>query len=108
MSFLVRLWRGEVSLQTTYWIFGALVVFMFEVFEMAAGSQMAAGSGEETGHTIAYYISTVYYLFIGIAILRSSFRTKTGSRMFVTFAQMTAFGLLGTVVWRIFAGALFG
>lgn len=105
MSFLIRLWRGEVSLQTTYWIFGALVVFMFEVFEMAAG---AAGAGAEEGHSIAYYVSTGYYLFIGIAILRSSFRATTGSRLFVVFTQLTAFGLLGTVVWRLFAGALFG
>jgi len=95
MGFLLKLWRGEVSLGTTYWIFGALVVFMFEMLEMVP-METAGQSG------ILTFISSVYYLFIAIAIFRSSMRFN-GSRLFIVFTQLTAVSLLLIVVWRFFA-----
>lgn len=94
MGFLIKLWRGEVSLGTTFWIFGALVVFMFEMLEMVP-------MGDEGGAKILTFISSAYYLFIAIAIFRSSTR-YTGSRLFVFYTQLTALGLLVWVLWRIF------
>lgn len=95
MGFLLKLWRGEVSLGTTYWIFGALVVFMFHMLEF-----VPLGNPEQSG--ILKAISSTYYAFISIAIFRSSIR-HSGSRLFIIYAQLSAVGLLMMVVWRIFA-----
>lgn len=95
MGFLLKLWRGEVSLGTTYWIFGALVVFMFHMLEF-----VPLGNADQTG--ILRFISSAYYLFISIAVFRSSIR-HNGSRLFIIYAQLSALGLLLLVVWRIFA-----
>ncbi len=94
MGFLIKLWRGEVSLGTTFWIFGALVVFMFQVLEMVPMEDPA-------GSKILTFISSAYYVFIAIAIFRSSFR-HTGSRMLIFYAQLSAVGLLVLVAMRIF------
>ena len=103
MGFIAKLWRGEISLGTTYWIFGAVVVFMFQVFEMAA-----VNLSEDQGDFIVF-ISTAYYLFISIAILRSALRYK-GSRLFIVWTQLTVLTLWVVVLWRIFgaSGAMDG
>ena len=98
MGFIGRLWRGEVSLGATYWIFGALVVFMFQVFE-AATALPPEGPGE-----LGVFISTAYYFFISIAILRSSMR-HTGSRMFIVWTQLSVVSLWLLVLWRIIIAA---
>jgi len=97
VGFLLKLWRGEVSLGTTYWIFGALVVFMFEMLELVPMENASQSD-------VLTFISSAYYFFISIAIFRSSFRHK-GSRLFIIYTQLTAVGLLLVVGWRFFAGS---
>lgn len=95
MGFIGRLWRGQVSLGTTYWIFGALVVFMFQMLEF-----VPMENPDQAG--ILIFISTAYYFFISIAVFRSSMR-HNGSRLFIVYAQLSVVALLMIVLWRIVA-----
>ena len=95
MGFIGRLWRGQVSLGTTYWIFGALVVFMFQMLEF-----VPMENPDQAG--ILIFISTAYYFFISIAVFRSSLR-HNGSRLFIVYAQLSVVALLLIVLWRIVA-----
>ena len=95
MGFLIKLWRGEVSLGTTYWIFGALVVFMFQMLSFVPLDN------PESAQTLIY-IQAAYFIFIAIAIFRSSIR-HNGSRLFIIFAQLSAVGLLVNAALNIFA-----
>ena len=95
MGFIGRLWRGRVSLGTTYWIFGALVVFMFQMLEF-----VPMENPDQAG--ILIFISTAYYFFISIAVFRSSMR-HNGSRLFIVYAQLSVVALLMIVLWRIVA-----
>lgn len=95
MGFIGRLWRGQVSLGTTYWIFGALVVFMFQMLEF-----VPMENPDRAG--ILIFISTAYYFFISIAVFRSSLR-HNGSRLFIVYAQLSVVALLLIVLWRIVA-----
>lgn len=98
MGFLAKLWRGEVSLGTTFWVFGVLVVFMFQIFELVPMANPAAAK------TLVFF-SSAYYLFISIAVFRSSFRHR-GSRLFNIYTQLSAAGLILWVLFRIFFSAL--
>jgi hypothetical protein len=93
MGFIGRLWRGEVSLGTTYWIFGALVVFMFQMLEF-----VPLDNPDRAG--ILTFISTAYYFFISVAVFRSSMR-HNGSRLFIVYTQLSVVTLLMIVLWRI-------
>ena len=95
MGFIGRLWRGLVSPGTTYWIFGALVVFMFQMLEF-----VPMENPDQAG--ILIFISTAYYFFISIAVFRSSMR-HNGSRLFIVYAQLSVVALLMIVLWRIVA-----
>ena len=95
MGFIGRLWRGQVSLGTTYWIFGALVVFMFQMLEF-----VPMESPDRAG--ILIFISTAYYFFISISVFRSSLR-HNGSRLFIVYAQLSVVALVLFVMWRIVA-----
>ncbi|MCH8171837.1 MAG: hypothetical protein IIA70_00800 [Proteobacteria bacterium] len=95
MGFIGRLWRGRVSLGITYWIFGALVVFMFQMLEF-----VPMENPDQAG--ILIFISTAYYFFISIAVFRSSLR-HNGSRLFIVYAQLSVVALLMIVLWRIVA-----
>jgi len=59
-----------------------------------------------TAHTLTV-IKSAYYLFITIAIFRSSVR-HPGSRLFIIYAQLTAVGLLISALLGIFGVSLFG
>lgn len=98
MGFLIKLWRGRVSLGITYWIFGALVVFMFQMLEY-----VPMENPDQAG--ILIFISTAYYFFISIAVFRSSLR-HNGSRLFIVYAQLSVAALLMIVLWRIIAAGI--
>jgi hypothetical protein len=85
MGFIGKLWRGEVSLFTSYWIFGGLVLFMFQMFEL---STLAIST---TAYSVGFWVSVLYYGFISVAIWRSSVK-YTGSRLYPVLAQLTVLG----------------
>ena len=82
MGFFARLWRGNVTLFTSYWIFGGLVMFMFNMFEQAT-----RGINEEA-HTAGLMVSLFYYGFMSVAIWRSSLLYR-GPQMYAVLAQGT-------------------
>jgi len=95
MGFFGRLWRGDVSLFTTYWIFGGLVMFMFNMFE-----QSTRGISEDA-HFTGLMVSLFYYSFLSVAIWRSSLKYR-GPQMYSVLAQGTvAVGWL-RYVWIFF------
>ncbi|MEE8295316.1 MAG: hypothetical protein V3R64_06355 [Sphingomonadales bacterium] len=95
MGFLGKLWRGEVSLFTSYWIFGGLVWFMFQMFELT--TLVLTNSITSLG----FWIGLFYYGFISVAIWRSSIK-YTGPRFYAIFAQLTVLGGWFRYLWIIF------
>ncbi len=95
MGFLGKLWRGEVSLFTSFWIFGGLVLFMFQMFELT--TLVLTNSITSVG----FWVGLFYYGFISVAIWRSSIK-YTGSRVYAIFAQLTILGGWFRYLWIIF------
>jgi hypothetical protein len=82
MGFFGKMWRGEVSLPTMYWIFGVVVYMMFELFETATASM------SPTAAAAGHYLKLGYFAFLTVGTWRSSFR-HTGSRLFIVFVQLS-------------------
>ena len=91
-GFFGKMWRGEVSLPTMYWIFCALVYFMLEAFETVTAAMSPAAAA--TGHAM----KLAYFGFITIGTWRSSIR-HAGSRFFIFFVQLSLIaGWIGILV----------
>lgn len=99
MGFVGRLWRGEVSLAVTFWIFFAVVTGFFRMLEGAP----AAGGG--TSGT-AFAVSLAYYAFITVAVWRSSLKYR-GPAVYPILAQGVM--VLGWLhyAWRLLTPLLF-
>ena len=96
MGFFGRLWRGEVSLFTSYWIFGGLILFMFKMFEQAT-----LGISEDA-HFAGLMVSLTFYGFISVAIWRSSLQYR-GPQMYSILAQASVVMGWLRFLWIFFA-----
>jgi hypothetical protein len=101
MESVKRLWRGEVRLVTTYWVFGFLLSgvgghLLWSVVEH--NSMHLARSGYLAVIIYSFIVITIAYgLFIAVAIWRSANR-YTGPRRWRVLAQMAVLlGLFLTV-----------
>lgn len=100
MGFAGRLWRGEVSLAVTFWIFFAVVTGFFRMLE---GAPAATGGTS----SLALALGLAYYAFITVAVWRSSLKYR-GPAIYPILAQ-------GVVVigwlhygWKLLTPLVFG
>jgi hypothetical protein len=92
MNPFARLWAGRVPLPITFWVFGFLVNVAM-AFVLGA----LALSNPQTARALTY-VYLVYYLFIVVAIWRSSER-YTGPKVWAALARiMVILGVLRTIV----------
>ena len=105
-NFLLRLFRGDVSLPITYWLFGVIgnIPFhvAFTVYEYNYAGIVTAGSiGLQVGILLLSSIAISYCAFISIAIWRSAGKYK-GSILWSSLARlvavMTGLALIASVV----------
>jgi len=100
-SFMARLFRGDVSLLITYWVFGFLVAnVLFSLLLLAIDSNYLQIASSEYGY---WYLMVVYALIIGytifilVAIWRSA-NKYTGNPLWSGLAQVSVvLGVLGMV-----------
>jgi hypothetical protein len=77
---LQKLWRGELSLPLTYWVFGVaggwlvtlLVFALFGVLEASSDLQDAAS--QITGYLITCVTFLLYFVWVNVGIWRSASR----------------------------------
>lgn len=79
-NFLARLWRGQIPLGQTYWIYGVLGSIVIRIISPVIAYYMAANATSLSGFDIALIrytwaaIAIAYSLFICVAIWRSANR----------------------------------
>jgi hypothetical protein len=89
---LGRLWRGDVPLRITYWVYGVLTNFVWLVF-----IAFATAANSPSLLLLLVALSLTYYVFIVVAIWRSAGR-YAGNRIWGDLARATlALGLIRTV-----------
>ncbi|MBC15769.1 membrane protein of unknown function [Pseudodesulfovibrio profundus] len=97
MNFLRQLWRGEVALVKTYWIFGVLASFLLNGIVLLL-SRSLAGTGAIWPMFVFWFISIIYTLFIAVAIWRSADK-YTGRKVWAILAKiMVVLSVLQTVL----------
>lgn len=109
VNFVVRLFRGDVSLPITYWLFGyvaGLAFFLgFRIYESNYASVALFGStGLKRSLLLVSIVGTAYGAFIMIAIWRSAGKHR-GSRLWSTVARITAF--VAALIWMAEAASVF-
>lgn len=72
MNFLGQLWRGEVALVKTYWIYGVLVSFLLNGAVLLISRNLVGITGAPWLLLVFWAISILYTLFIAVAIWRSA------------------------------------
>jgi alpha/beta superfamily hydrolase len=96
MSYLAKLWRGEIGLAITYWLWGVLIVGLGIGI---AGLVAAAAAGSGAVFLIWLVLYVVSLGFVVVAIWRSAGH-YTGPRIWVWLARivcvLAVFRLLGT------------
>ena len=95
MNFIAKLWRGEVSLGITYWIFGGVVLSMFKLFTLVTQSMNEDSAG------FGIFAGLAYFVFISVAIWRSSLRYP-GPKIWMILAQLTVVGGVFNYLWIFF------
>lgn len=100
MDALKKLWKGELSLALTFWVFGVLVSLIFRLFFYYINQNYIWFTIKFGNYPIYFLsgISLIYSLFIWVAIWRSSDKYK-GSQFLVAVAKlMVILGALHTFV----------
>ena len=95
MSFIAKLWRGEVSLGVTYWIFGGVVFTMFQLYVF-----VTQGMNEDTA-SFGLYAGLAYFIFMSVAIWRSASRYN-GPKTWLILAQLSVVGGFFNFLWIFF------
>jgi hypothetical protein len=89
-SFLIRLYRGDVSLAITYWIFCALIInillLVISIIEINHEVAIIPGLNNELVEASVGLFSLVYVPFILIAVWRSAGKHK-GSKFWANIAR---------------------
>lgn len=89
-NFIARLFRGEVSLPVTYWIYGALVSTGFRIALEAIEANyvdLVSIEGGSLGILAFYWFVMGYTLFIFVAIWRSAGKYK-GNQSWAALARL--------------------
>ena len=87
-AYITRLWKGDIPLPMTYWFWGFTINAVFTVI-------FASVRRPSPGLTLFYY---AYYVFMIVAIWRSSER-YTGAKVWGVLARVSVMlGLIRTVV----------
>lgn len=95
MDLIKSLWRGDVRLVTTYWLYGALGSFLIK-FPLIVLEELPLPPSALTTDFLALYTSFVllYWGFMCVAIWRSSFKYK-GSIWWAGLARLVV--VLGVI-----------
>lgn len=112
MSYFKKLWRGEIRLVITYWVFGFIVTTSFSfvgfiIEERILYIEAIGGLNEDTYfmemllYTIFYLILFAYVVFICIAIWRSSNRYEGPGY----WAALAKFMVIISIIVNVFAFA---
>ena len=102
MIFLKILWRGEIPLGRTYWVFGGLFLSLliipgYFIDPTISGSANLEPSASFVFGTMAYAIFTLAYIvFISVAIWRSAGRYEGPAIWAVLARIMVVIGLIQT------------
>lgn len=105
-NLVLDLWRGDVSLVKTYWLFGVVVGICFAItfaFVEYQSSGLSEGFGPVfiIGLIVAYFI---YGIFINIAIWRSANKYQGPKRWAILAKIMVliSWGALIREAWQIY------
>ncbi len=97
-NFVVKLFKGDVSLPVTYWIFGSLVGVGFGIVQTAIElnyMDLLLTEGGELGIAVFSWFVVAYTLFIFVAIWRSAGKYD-GKSIWATLARLgVVVGILG-------------
>lgn len=96
-NYITRLWRGQISLDMTYWVWGVLFGgFLRRVLETLS---LLYTSARTPGSISAFEVlSFVYYGYISVAIWRSSGRYP-GRRIWIVLARLSVvLGVIFTLI----------
>ena len=90
----VALWRGDVPLVQTYWLWGALVVFLFKLpllWTEDSLTNVETVSLTYSGFLVGYSLVVIFYgFFISVAIWRSAGKYP-GPRKWYYLARIASF-----------------
>ncbi len=106
-SYIIKLIKGDVSLETTYWGFGVLVLFCFRLINFYIESNYFEII-KNTGPLLIqvyYYFTIAYQIFISIAIWNSAGKYK-GWRVWKYLARIIV--SLGILILALTLLQLFG
>lgn len=71
---LIRLWRGEVPLETTFWTWAVLVALPINIATTAGSFLLVAADLPVAAFIVGYVMSVPYNLFVLVAAWRSAGR----------------------------------
>lgn len=97
-NLIIRLWRGDVRLRTTYWVYsflvGSLIGLAYTIF---IGENYISIASDPYGRNILIFLFIfvlVYQMFISVAVWRSAGKYK-GSKLWPVLARTSAvFGII--------------
>lgn len=94
MNLLRDLWRGDVPLVKTYWIYGVLVSAVLGVLLNVLFRMQSTG----LVFTLVWMTATVYGVFIAIAVWRSAGKFQ-GQKVWMILARvMAVLSILRTII----------
>ncbi len=96
-NFFLRLFRGDVSLPRTYWIYGGVVGAGFGIVQIAIEANyvdLISTEGGSLGILAFYWFAVGYSLFIFVAIWRSAGKYE-GNRSWAALARLMV--ILGAI-----------
>lgn len=98
MSLLKELWRGDVPLVKTYWIYGVGVSLLLNVALLALTSMLSSVPAVSLPLFVLGILSILYTLFIAVGIWRSASKYQ-GNKVWAVLAKiMVVFSILRTVL----------
>lgn len=103
MTFLKSLWKGDVSLWITFWVFGVAGNFAFSY--LAERSQVAFIKGFPSAYLLLFYSLTAFWagltIFIWVAIWRAAGKYK-GWRIWCYGARFSVVASLVLNIWLLY------
>jgi hypothetical protein len=79
--FLIRLWRGEVPLEQTFWTWGVLVALVVNMSTTVGSYVLLTEDRPVAAFVVGYLMSVPYNLFMLVAVWRAVARFEEDPRV---------------------------
>lgn len=97
MNFLKELWRGDVPLFKTYWVFGFAVSVLLNALMILVVSVMEKNPAIESVFLGLWGATTLYGVFIAVAIWRSAGKYQGPKHWMFLARAMVVLSILRTI-----------